>query len=205
MKLTSSITPQESHRLKALVKELGLPLKMLPEILSLGREDSLTWWSHNDASFRIPHSTFSRLTDLTGINEDHLFSGEYSKDLARRRILGDHTSLPDRYLENKNSFVRTSDHIIRYIALTRGQWFADQVLTKLHVSPLIYKDLNTQINLTYFADLLKTLGNMGFSQIELDTLASVNFLTLHETELGKQFQQSGNYFDVYKTLAGNFQ
>ncbi|MNL34816.1 hypothetical protein D3C87_1568070 [compost metagenome] len=46
---------------------------------------------------------------------------------------------------------------------------------------------------------------MGFSQIELDTLASVNFLTLHETDLGRQFQVSENYHDVYKTLAGNFQ
>ncbi|MNS59985.1 hypothetical protein D3C72_929600 [compost metagenome] len=32
----------------------------------------------------------------------------------------------------------------------------------------------------------------------------MNFLTLGQSQLGKQFQQAENYFDIYKTLAESF-
>jgi hypothetical protein len=203
MSKNQTLQQTEAARFRELITELGLPLKKLPEILSMGVSDCLAWWSE-DLRVKINESHFNRLTGMLAINEDQLFLGTYDRELARKRIFGDYTSLPARYEENKNSFVRTSAHIMRYITLTRGQIFADQVVNSLNVSPLIYQDLNTQINLTYFADLLETLAKMGFSQDELDTLASVNFLTLQESQLGKQFQQAENYFDIYKTLANSF-
>jgi len=194
---------QDATRFRELVHELGLPLKKLPQIMSLKHEQVLAWWS-NQLNVKISDQHFSRMMDLLAINENQLYTGTYDRELARKRVFGDYTSLPSRYEENKNSFVRTSAHIIRYITLTRGQWFADQVVSSLNVSPLLYNDLNSQINLTYFADLLETLAKLGFTKDELDTLASVNFLTLSQSQLGKQFQQAENYFDIYKTLAESF-
>lgn len=197
-------TTNESDRLRELVREIGLPLRKLQEIISLKHEDCLAWWSNKEIQLKSPRMSYQRLTALVGIDENLLFTGQYDRDLARKRMLGDHCSLPGRYQENQNSFLRTSAHIIHYITLTRGQLYADQILFSLNVSPLVYQDLNTKINLIYFADLLEALAQRGFSQDELDTLASVIFLSLSETPLGQKFSTSESVFDIYATLAKNF-
>lgn len=194
----------ESLRLRELIREIGLPLRRLQDVIAMKPEDCLTWWSDESSSIKINSEPFTRLMQMVGIDENKLFLGTYDQPLARRRLLGDFKSLPERYQENQNSYLRTSSHIIRYIVLTRGQAFADQVLYSMSVSPLIYDDVSVKINLTYFADLLETLAQKGFTQEELDTLASVIFLSLQGTALGETFSASENHFDVYKTLAKNF-
>lgn len=195
----------ESLRLRELVREIGLPLRRLPDVIDMKHEDCLAWWSNETSSVKIDHKPFARITEMVAIDENQLFTGNYDKNLARRRLIGDYQALPERYLENQNSFVRTSEHIIRYIVLTRGQHFADQILYSLNISPLIYQLSNDQkINLTYFADLLEKLSQYGFSQDELDTLASVIYLSMKETKLGKLISTSESFHDVYSTLAKNF-
>lgn len=195
----------EAVRLRELIRELGLPLRRLQDVIAMKPEDCLAWWSNEKSPIKIGNEPFARITEMVGISENKLFTGDYDLDLARKRLLGDFRALPARYQENQNSFLRTSAHIIRYIVLTRGQYFADQVLYNMNVSPLIYQDLSTQkINLTYFADLLETLTKYGFTQEELDTLASVIFLSLQETALGQSFGKSENFHDVYTTLSKNF-
>lgn len=204
-KLNDKNMTNESLRLREIIREIGLPLRRLPDVIEMKRADCLAWWSNNKFEIKLDSKPFSRLTEIVAIDENCLFTGNYDKALARKRVMGDFRSLPDRYTENQNSFLRTSAHIIRYIILTRGQHFADQILYSLNVSPLIYQQSYEQsINLTYFADLLDTLSRRGFSQEELDTLASVIFLSLKETELGKVFEKSESSYDVYSILAKNF-
>lgn len=195
----------EALRLRELIREIGLPLRRLQDVISMKPQDCLAWWSNENSEIKIGHDSFSRITEMVGIDENKLFTGSYDRGLARKRLLGDFKALPERYQDNQNSFLRTSAHIVRYIILTRGQYFADQVLYSLSVSPLIYQDLGGQrINLTYFADLLDVLSQKGFSQEELDTLASVIFLSLQETKLGQNFGKSESVHDIYSTLAQNF-
>lgn len=193
----------ESTRLRELIQEIGIPLRRLPEIIERTSLDCLNWWSgHID--FKISHKDFSRLATLVGINEKSLVEGQYDRDLAKERLFGKHDSLPERYVEKPNSFLRTSEHIYKYMVLTRGQIFANQVLTEMNVSPLIYQQTDRLINLTYFADLLDTLAQKGFSQHELDTLASVIFLSLKDRPLGHKLEESEDLFEVYSTLAKNY-
>jgi len=194
----------ESSRLREVVREIGLPLRRLRDVILLNPEECLNWWSDKNSSQIIHEKAFYKLTEMVAINEYQLFTGEYDRSLARKRLVGDHLSLPECYEDNKNSFLRTSAHIIRYIVLTRGQNFANQILYSMSVSPLIYENLDMRINLTYFADLLEALAQHGFSQDELDTLASVMFLSLQSTKLGQSFKESESLFDVYRTLATNF-
>jgi len=204
MKNTSDSPLYESQRLRQLVREIGFPLNRLPEILPLGAEDCMNWWSDRNIRLSAPHKAFQNLGRIIGIAEDQLYRGDYNRDLARKHLLGDHRALPGRYQDNQNSFVRTSEHIIRYVVLTRGQAFVDWILSCLNVSPLIYQNPGAKINLTYFSDLLAVLAKNGFQQEELDTLASVIFLSLQKTPLGKHFKISENFFEIYKTLAENF-
>ncbi|KYG66219.1 hypothetical protein AZI86_03925 [Bdellovibrio bacteriovorus] len=201
---SSKRASDESTRLRELIQEIGLPLRRLPDIIEEKPEDCLSWWSQLNNNIKITESHFERIAKFSGIDERNLFSSDYDRELARRRVHGDYLSLPERYAENQNSFLRTSAHIMRYVVLTRGQWFADQILISMNVSPLIYQNTDTLINLTYFADLLAALEKNGFSQQELDTLASVIFLTLQDTALGKKFQSAESLSDVYSVLDENF-
>lgn len=203
--IIETVTPTpESLRLRSLIVELGLPLRRLQDILDLSLENCLAWWAQRIGDDQIKSVHIERLAQLLGINANELFIGSYDVDLARKRILGDYGALPSRYLENPNSYVRTSEHIYKYIVLTRGQRFADNVMAKLNVSPLIYQETGRLINLVYFADLLETLSHCGFSQNELDNLASVIFLSLQDTPLGSKFEESESFFDIYSTLSKNF-
>lgn len=198
-------TTNEALRLRELIREIGIPLRRLQEVINMKPQDCLTWWSDANSNLKVGQESFSRITEMVGIDENKLFMGTYDRQLARKRLLGDFKALPERYQENQNSFLRTSAHIIRYIVLTRGQYFADQILYSMSISPLIYQDLGGQkINLTYFADLLDVLAQRGFTQDELDTLASVIFLSLQETKLGQSFGKSETVHDIYSTLAQNF-
>jgi hypothetical protein len=167
-------------------------------------ENCLNWWSQNNTGIKITEAHFERMSKFLGIDETRLFDGNYDRELARKRIYGDYSSLPERYMEKQHSFLRGSAHILRYVTLTRGQAFADQVLTSLNLSPLLYQNPNSSINLTYFADLLVSLQKKGFSAQEMDTLASVLFLSLQETDLGRKFQITEEVSDIYKVLAENF-
>lgn len=199
-----SFFSEESILLRQLIEDLGLPLRRLPEIIEEKPEVCLSWWSRQNQDIKIKSEHFERMANVTGISESSLLSGVYDRDLARKRIFGDYASLPERYSENQNSFLRTSSHIIRYITLTRGQHFADQVMTNMNLSPLIYKMPDTKINLTYFADLLETLSKMGLRQSEMDNLSAVLFLSLQDTALGIKFQAAQNLHEVYEVLASNF-
>jgi len=200
---TTNPTP-EAVRLREVIKELGLPLRRLQEILSWSPQNCLAWWAQGKDEHKINFQHITRLAQTLSLNADDLYSGFYDRRLARQRMLGDYQSLPSRYIDRPNSYLRTSEHIFKYVVLTRGQLFADRLMATLNVSPLIYDDTNKVINLVYFADLLEALAKSGFSQHELDTLASVIFLSLQNTPLGQRFEESENFFDVYSTLAKNF-
>lgn len=192
------------QRLRELIGELGLPLKCLPDILELSSENCLSWWSQKKSiPLKLEH--FQRLESLVGISENSLRSGVYDLELARKRVSDNSLILPERYCTNQNSFLRTSFHIIKYLILTRGQSFADQILYNMNVSPLIYSNLDTKVNLTYFMDLLDTLSKAGLSNLEMDSLSSVMFLSMHETKIGQIIGQGNNAHDVYSLLSKNFE
>lgn len=191
-------------RFRELISETGLPLRFLPDLLSLKAEKCLSWWAHTEEPNLVRESHFCRLSNFLGMNEHELYLGGYDKKLARKRVLGDSKSLPERYQVNQHSFIRTSAHIIEYLKLTRGQAWVDQILASLNMPLRAYENPDMKINLTYFADLLSALAKNGFSQNELDTLSSVIFLGLKKTELGKKLSMSESSHDVYKTLADSY-
>lgn len=204
MKMKKSDKQFYEQRLKGLVLETGLPLRRLPEVLDRSSEDVLGWWSDR-YKILINHVHFNRLQDVFGIDDELLLNGNYDLSLARKRIFEDVRVLPDRYSTNQNSFLRTSYHIIKYLILTRGQKFADEILYKLNVSPLIYENLNTRVNLNYFVDLLDAVSQAGLSKEEMDSLSSVMFLTMHETRIGQIVGAAETVPDVYSLLSRNFE
>lgn len=190
-------------RLRQLIEELGLPLKRLPDFFELSALEALQWWSGN-LVFSPNEKHFLKLSSSLGINESDLFRGNYDRKLAKERVHGRLDSLPERYLKNQNSFVRTSEHIYKYLKLTRGELFTSQVYSELNVTSEMYAQTDLKINLTFFADLLAKLVEKGLGKEELDTLAAVIFLSLKNRPLGQEIGRSQDHHDAYQILSKNF-
>ncbi|AHI05686.1 hypothetical protein BDW_05900 [Bdellovibrio bacteriovorus W] len=190
-------------RLRQLIEEIGLPLKRLPELFNISALETLQWWNGN-LDFIPTEKHFLKLSSSLGINDNDLFRGNYDLKLAKERAHGKLEALPERYLKNQNSFVRTSEHIYKYLKLTRGDLFTNQVYSELNVTSEMYVQADLKINLTFFADLLAKLVEKGLGKDELDTLAAVIFLSLKNRPLGQEIGLSLDHHDAYQTLSKNF-
>lgn len=190
-------------RLRQVIGELGLPLKRLPELFNISALETLQWWNGN-MDFIPTEKHFLKLSNSLGINDSDLFRGNYDLKLAKERAHGKLAALPERYLQNQNSFVRTSEHIYKYLKLTRGEIFTNQVYSELNVTPEMYSQADLKINLTFFADLLAKLVEKGLGKEELDTLAAVIFLSLKNRPLGQEIGLSQDHHDAYQILSKNF-
>lgn len=199
---TNSSLLTASKSIRQLILDTGLPLNKAPKALGMTSAHFMSWWSSKDQAVE-SRLNLTQLSQYLGISEDQIVSRTYDHDLVRTRIFDNPLKLPEKYSMNQFSFIRTSAHIFKYLKLTRGQHFADQIALKLNVSPLLYQNLSNRISLNYFLDLLDILEQKGFSKHELDTLSGVLFLGLTESDLYAEFKKSKNYYDCYNTLAKN--
>lgn len=193
-----------SDKLRAFIKDVGLPFNRAPEALGLKSSEFLNWWSGQSPEI-IKYSQLSSLGDFLSIDENQILNSNYNKELIRSRLFENPLTLPEKYLQNQYSYLRSSAHIIKFLTLNRGQHFSDMIMKKMNVSPLIYSDHNNKISLNYFIDLLEILSANGLAQSELDQLACVLFLSLGNTSLGHKFKKAKNYYECYEVLANNIQ
>ncbi len=185
--------------IKSFIKDTGLPLSKAAEAMSLSSGDFMKWWICPDRHLIRDRELLS-LARFLNIYEGEIVEGNYDKDLVRTRIFNDVNILPEKYTINAFSYLRTSAHIPKYFAMARGQHFSDQLMRKLSVPPLIYKNVESKINLKYFMDLLEVAEFSGFSAVEIDSLAGMLFLGLGDTPLGQKLQIAKNHYDFYAIL-----
>lgn len=187
-----------SSAARKLILNAGLTHKQAQSLLCLSQTDYARWWKECDINLN--SSNLDCLTKALGISNDEAVLETYDLTNLRKRLFQNTNPLPDRYSLNSYSRVRSSAHIIRYLTLTKGQMFADQILRSLQVSPLLYDDQDNQISLNFFLDLLETLSEWGFSPGELDNLACVLFLGLKDTSLGNRFKSAQTHAQCYTIL-----
>ncbi len=194
----------KDKKLRNFIKDVGLPLNRAPEALGLSPLTFLDWWSGNRTRV-IQKAQFVQLGQYLHINEDTILEGTYDKNFVRSILFSDDAVMPEKYTQNKFSYLRSSAHIFKYLTLKYGQHFSDMISRKLNVSPLIYSDLNNKISLNYFIDLLEILTDHGFKQSDLDQLACVMFLSLGQTpQMLAEFSKARNYYECYEVVAKNF-
>ncbi|MBL7542927.1 MAG: hypothetical protein JNL11_03880 [Bdellovibrionaceae bacterium] len=205
MKITqpSSLLKSQSESVRNLILDTGLPLNRAPEALGMSSSDFLQWWS-SYGELCASKIQLKTVAQFLGVTEEQIMLGKYDAESLRTRIFVDPLALPEKYSHNQFSYIRTSAHIFKYLAISRGQHFADSIAYKLNVSPLFYQNLNNRISLNYFIDLLAILESQGFTQNEVDSLSGLLFLSWSESPLFMKFKQATNYYDCYLTLANNF-
>lgn len=184
------------------IVDIGLPLVKASEGLGVSSDDFMKWWA-GTAPRTIKDKQLLSLAQYFTIDENQIINKSYDKNFVRSQFLTGSKLLPEKYAKNKFSYLRSSAHIIKFLNLTRGQAFSDMILRKMNVFPLIYDDLNNRISLNYFMDLLDTLAENGLTQIELDSLCCMLFLTLQHTPLGEKFRKARTYFECYEVVANN--
>lgn len=186
------------------IKDVGMPLNMAAATIGIQPQEFLNWWSGiTNTNKLIAQKGIERLSSALKINEDSFYHNNYPKDLIRKRLFEDPLALPEKYSTKSYSFLRSSAHIIKYITLSRGQHYTDQLLKKLNLSPLIYEDTENKINIKYFIDLLEILKNSNFHQKELDFIASLLFLGVNGTSMHSDFLKATSYQDSFIAFANN--
>ncbi|MBL7557520.1 MAG: hypothetical protein JNM24_16950 [Bdellovibrionaceae bacterium] len=194
----------KDKRLRAFIKDVGLPLNRAPEALGLSPLTFLDWWSGHRSRV-IKKAQFVQLGQYLHINEDSILEGTYDKDFVRSILFSGDSVMPEKYTQNQFSYLRSSAHIFKFLTLKYGQHFSDMIMRKLNISPLIYSDLNNRISLNYFMDLLDILLEHGFKQEDLDQLACVMFLSLDQTpQMRADFSKARNYYECYEVVARTF-
>jgi len=201
--MTSSLSKAsvltESDKVRQFIQNVGLPSHMAPKALGLKPSEYMAWMAGSPVDITLKNIV--SLGQYLCIDEATIVEGSYDKNLIRSRLFAGIEILPEQYSENQFSHVRSSAHILKYLALTRGQHFSDMILRKLSISPLLYSNLDNKISINYFMDLLDMLAQNGLSEMEIDSLAGVLFLTISKTSLGERFKEAQNYFECYSILS----
>lgn len=187
-----------SSAARKLILNAGLSQEQAQNFLCLNETDYSRWWKECDINLKA--SNLDSLTKALGISSDEAVFETYDLTKLRKDLFRTAGPLPDRYSVNSYSRVRSSSHIIKYLTLTKGQMFADQILKSMQVSPLLFDDQDNRISLNFFLDLLETLSDWGFSPGELDNLACVLFLGLQNTNLGNRFKSAQTHAQCYAIL-----
>jgi hypothetical protein len=194
----------QDKKLRHFIKDVGLPLNRAPEALGLSALTFLDWWSGNRSRV-IRKSQLVQLGQYLHIDENSILEGTYDKNFVRSVLFAGDTAMPEKYLQNQFSYLRSSAHIFKFLTIKYGQYFSDMIMRKLNVSPLIYEDLNNKISLNYFIDLLDVLAENGLKQRDLDQLACVMFLSLDQTpQMRAEFTRARDYYECYEVVAKNF-
>jgi len=197
----SHLSKTNSELIKKFIKDVGMPFNLGPEALGMKPSQFMQWMAGQDVFIDRPQLT--SLSQYLNLNEDSFVNGTYDKNLVRRRLFESSSALPEKYSQNQFSYVRSSAHIIKYLTLTRGQHFSDQILRSLNVSPLIYANIDNRISINYFVDLLDAIAKTDLSQTEIDSLAGMLFLGIEGTDLGDKFKEAETYYQCYEVLSQN--
>lgn len=200
--LNNTLVTNELDPVRSFIKDVGLPFNLAPEALCMKPSEFMSWWSGHKAE-EIQTRNINSLGKFLCIDENQIMTGTYDKNLVRSRLFHDPLSLPEQYSDNQFSFLRSSAHIVEYLTLSRGQHYSDMIMRKLNVNPMYYASHDHKISLNYFIDLLDTLATHGLTQLELDNLACVLFLSIADTPLGEKFKKAKSYFECYEVMAHN--
>ncbi len=189
-------------KVKKFISSTGTPLSLASKILHFESSQFLEWWV-NDGKIPISFAHLNKLSVYFNISPNDIISEQYDINSIRKIFINSDITLPEKYMVDQKSYVRTSAHIIKYLVKTRGQFFCDTILCKLGVNPYIYENLSNKINLLYFIDLLDIISLNGVSENELDQLACSLFLALHDTDLGQALKSATTYYECYSVLIKN--
>jgi len=198
--LDKNIRSKKSEKIRHFIKDVGLPLNKAPEALGVTATDFLSWWSGYKPNL-LRQRQLIQLGQFFNIDENQIVGGTYDKDFVRSVLFHGDAVLPERYSQNQFSYLRSSAHIMKFLTMTRGQYFSDMIMRKMNISPLIYNNFDNKISLNYFVDLLEMLAQHGLSQEEIDNLSCVLFLSISKTTLGERFRTAKTYYDCYTILA----
>jgi len=201
--LSNFVLLTDSEKVRQFIRDVGLPSHVAPKALGLKPSEYMAWMAGSFIDITLKN--IISLGQYLSIDEATIIEGSYDKNLVRSRLFEGIEILPEHYSQNQFSHVRSSAHILKYLALTKGQHYSDMILRKLSISPLLYSNLDNKISINYFMDLLDMLAQNGMSEMEIDNLAGVLFLTISKTSLGRRFQQATTYFECYGILSESSQ
>ncbi len=165
------------------------------------RSEILKFWSLPSETLEYHKLEF--LAHHFGTSVTSIIDGTYNKSEVRLCLFGAGHSLPEKYMRDAFSRVRSSAHIIEYLVCRYGRAYADGILRSLRVNPCYFENLNNEISLTFSTDLLATLKERGMGDAELQRLPIFLPLTIGETSIGYAFAQAKTFEHSFEVMCQN--
>lgn len=166
-----------------LIVETGMPLKVFAKAAGIRSESVLTWYSKITQPERFAYKHLKNFSETFGFSEESIFHSTYDRALLRKRFLGPVNSLPDRYQENADSYIRSSYYIIEYLTLLYGKQAVDKILFDLKVHPTFVDNVNNKVSILFVMDLLRACQKLGFKERDFKSLAGSMFLSVEKDQL----------------------
>lgn len=191
------------ERIRIFVIRSGIDFGHLSQALGESLRFVMQWWNRPH-ELRLTDRHFANLAAFLDLPLEALLNDDLPIENLRQRFIEGPIHVNERYFVDAFSNVRTTAHIARYLSIRFGRARVDQVLRQMGVHPCVYSNLDNKINIDYFVDLLEAAKRMGLGQNEIHHLSSYMFLTMKNTEIGRQFAEASNYLECYGVLNRNF-
>ena len=147
---------ETKKQLLKFIFKVGIDLKTLVYILDYDVDKIKAWFTDiSDQSLNNP--MLKQLTSFFQITEDQILLEKYNPK-SLRFIYFDNkfeNEPPEKYKLHSYSKTRTSAHILKFLSLTRGQHFSDDLIQSFNISPTFFDSLDNEINLVFFIELLE--------------------------------------------------
>lgn len=193
----------QKKQLLKLIYKIGIDLESLVFILGCNSNKIKQWFTNNE-TYELNEPLLTQLTIYFQITEDQILEESYNTKHLRSKYFGKKIKLdpPEKYKQYSFSNTRTSAHILKYLSLTRGQHFSDDLIQSFDLSPCFFDNLDNKINLIFFIELLEKVKPL-LTKKEFKQLGAVLFLGIKNSSLGEKFLKNNNYYSCYSTLIEN--
>lgn len=155
-------------------------------------------------SGRAPFSAehLERFVQRVGINITHLFEDTLDLYVLAKNFQGDALALPERYAinEQKLARVRAVKSIHEFLESYFGRQYANNVLTRLQLSPAHLSDPFGFISPFAFLDLLREMRRDGLTDSHIRTAGLMNSNVNSNTDLGRALTAAGSAQAMYQSL-----
>ena len=193
-------TTDLNQGLRRLVDKHGVSLQKLAQKLDVSASDCMRWWVHHESNF--PISKIRNLTWALGATDDDLLNGRISASTVDTGILDFDDKINPKYLTNAFSYTMSSRHIVEYMNLRYGAYYAKGILYRMGVHPDYFRFISNRISITFFEDLLREFIALGNTIEDIQRLSRFIYLTTEEDQAGARlFRQCHRYAEAWEVVA----
>lgn len=140
------------------------------------------------------------LADALNIGFEAIVTGRMDYIALAQQFLGNHSYIPERYLQGAHSKRRTVINILDYIKENLGGEQRWRTLQQFQMTESMFEDPDAPINLRFSVDICDMLLNRHRTHQTLFEIGQHSVRTNKNSEMGQSLQKARNVREVYEMM-----